>query len=76
MESFVLKGKAETVFRLIELMAKGEKVEQTEKKQAKKGHKFLRWVIPGITRAQCSYDFGKGRWCRRGVEVHSSACQE
>ena len=27
MEDFVLKGKAKTVFKLIELMAKGEKAE-------------------------------------------------
>ena len=36
MQNFVLAGKAKTVFRLIELMAKGEKLEKAGKKGDKK----------------------------------------
>lgn len=36
MENFVLAGKAKTVFKLVELMAKGEKAEKVEKKGKKK----------------------------------------
>ena len=31
MEDFVLRGKAKTVFKLIELMAKGEEAEKAQK---------------------------------------------
>ena len=33
MESFVIKGKAKTVFRLVQLMANAEKAEQDKKKK-------------------------------------------
>ena len=33
MESFVLKGKAKTVFRLVDLMAKAEEAEKKKKKK-------------------------------------------
>ncbi len=33
MESFVIKGKAKTVFRLVQLMANAEKAEQANKKK-------------------------------------------
>ena len=49
MENFVLKGKAKTVFRLIELMAKGEKAEQvqkTGKKQSRQNHQKPTAVYP------------------------------
>jgi hypothetical protein len=36
MQNFVLSGKAKTVFKVIELMAKGEQVEKTENKGGKK----------------------------------------
>lgn len=36
MENFVLAGKAKNVFRLLELMAKGEKAEKAERKGNKK----------------------------------------
>jgi len=36
MQNFVLRGKAKTVFRLLELMAKGEKAEKAEGKENKK----------------------------------------
>lgn len=36
MQNFVLAGKAKNVFRLLELMAKGEKAEKAEKKENKK----------------------------------------
>lgn len=36
MENFVIRGKAKAVFRVIELMAKGE---QAEKAEGKKGNK-------------------------------------
>lgn len=36
MESFVLAGKARTVFKLVELLAKAEKSEKTQKKASKK----------------------------------------
>jgi len=36
MENFVLAGKAKNVFRLLELMAKGEKAEKAERKENKK----------------------------------------
>jgi len=36
MESFVLAGKARTVFKLVELLAKAEKSEKTPKKASKK----------------------------------------
>jgi len=39
MQNFVLSGKAKTVFKVIELMAKGEQAEKTEKKEGKKKHK-------------------------------------
>jgi len=39
MESFVLAGKAKTVFQLIELMAKGEKEEHARKTGKKKDKK-------------------------------------
>jgi len=39
MESFVLAGKAKTVFRLIELKAKREKLAQRGKKQNPKSRK-------------------------------------
>ena len=39
MQNFVVSGKAKTVFRLIELMARGEKAEETEKKESKGGRK-------------------------------------
>ena len=39
MQNFVLSGKAKTVFKVIELMAKGEQVEKTEKRENKKQHK-------------------------------------
>ncbi len=41
MENFVLAGKAKNVFRLVELMARGEKAE-TQQKIEKKVQK-LRW---------------------------------
>lgn len=40
MESFVLKGKAKTVFHLIELMAMGEKASQQQKPTGKKRRIF------------------------------------
>ncbi len=45
MENFVLAGKAKNVFRLIELMAMGEKVEKQQKTRVKKSQKwhFGRW---------------------------------
>ena len=36
MQTFVLAGKAKDVFRLIELMAKGERAEKDERKENKK----------------------------------------
>ena len=36
MESFVLAGKARTIFKLVELLAKAEKAEKTQKKASKK----------------------------------------
>ena len=36
MQNFVLAGKAKTVFRLIELMAKGEKAEKAKGRENKK----------------------------------------
>jgi len=39
METFVLSGKAKTVFHLIELMAKGEKAEKVQKTEEKKNKK-------------------------------------
>ena len=39
MESFVLAGKAKTVFQLIDLMAKGEKAEKVQKIKEKKNKK-------------------------------------
>ena len=36
METFVLAGKARTVFKLVELLAKAEKAEKVEKKAKKK----------------------------------------
>jgi len=38
MQKFVLSGKAKTVFKVIELMAKGEEAEKNEKKGGKKKH--------------------------------------
>ena len=44
-QDFVLAGKAETVFRLIELMAMGEKIEKQQKTKRVKGQKwhFGKW---------------------------------
>ena len=39
MENFVLAGKAKNVFRLIELMAKGEKAEKANSKEKGKESK-------------------------------------
>ncbi len=39
-ENFVLKGKAKNVFRLIELMAMGEKAEKQQKTKEKKSQKW------------------------------------
>ena len=36
MQDFVLTGKANVIFRLVELMAKGEKAEKAGKKENKK----------------------------------------
>jgi hypothetical protein len=36
MDNFVLAGKAKTVFKLVELLAKAEKAEKTERKGHKK----------------------------------------
>jgi len=36
MENFVLAGKAKTVFKLVELLAKAEKAEKADKKANKK----------------------------------------
>ena len=36
MQNFVLAGKAKNVFRLIELMAKGEKAEKSKREKKKK----------------------------------------
>ncbi len=45
MENFVLAGKAKNVFRLIELMAMGEKVEKQQKTKEGKDQKwrFGKW---------------------------------
>ncbi len=40
MESFVLTGKAKNVFRLIELMAMGEKAEKQQGTKEKKSRKW------------------------------------